>query len=80
MNEKEILTRYRALKRWVEGERRRLERTGERKSQRYLRRARLVDDIDPMTLGEILKELRSLRCAPGSNFPTLFPNAPRRLP
>ena len=61
MNEKEILARYRALRRWVERERRRLERTGERPSQRYQRRARLVDDIDPLSLRELLRELREIR-------------------
>ena len=57
MNEKEILARYRAMCRWVERERRRLEKTGERPSQRYLRRSRLVDDVDPVTLRELLLEL-----------------------
>ena len=59
MNAKDILARFRAMRRWVERERRRLEKTGERKSQRYLRRARLVDDVDPITLRELVRELRS---------------------
>lgn len=61
MNEKDVLVRFRAMKRWVERERRRLERTGERKSQAYLRRARLVDDVDPITLRELLRELAQIQ-------------------
>lgn len=60
VNEKDVLVRFRAMKRWVERERRRLERTGERKSHTYLRRSRLVDDVDPITLREVLRELRTL--------------------
>ncbi len=60
MNEKEILARYRAMRRWVERERRRLERTGARPSQQYLRRSRLVDAIDAITLGELLGELQDI--------------------
>jgi hypothetical protein len=56
---KDLMARFRAMERWVERERRRLEETGERKSQRFLRRARLVDDVDPMTLKELVHELRS---------------------
>jgi len=33
----------------------------ERKSQRFLRRSRLVDDVDPITLRELVRELRTLR-------------------
>lgn len=51
------MTRYRAIVRWVERERARLQKTGERPSQRYLRRARLVLDTDPLTLRELLREL-----------------------
>lgn len=54
---KDLLARYRALVRWVEQERIRLERTGERKSQRYLRRARLVLDLDELTFKELVREL-----------------------
>ena len=61
MNAKEILPRYRAMCRWVERERRRLEKAGERKSQRFLRRSRLVDDVDPITLRELVRELRSIK-------------------
>ena len=57
MNEREVLARYRAMKRWVERERQRLERTGGRKSQRFLRRSRLVIDVDPITLRELIREL-----------------------
>ena len=60
MKEKDVMARYRAMRRWVERERRRLERCGERKSQRFLRRSRLVDDIDPITLRELLSELRTM--------------------
>jgi len=59
VNEKELLARYRAMRRWVERERRRLEGTRERPSQRYLRRSRLVDEIDPLTLRELVRELRA---------------------
>jgi len=61
VNEKKFFARFRAMKRWVERERRRLEKTGARKSQRYLRRSRLIDDVDPMTLRELLRELSSIR-------------------
>ena len=54
------MARFRAMERWVERERRRLEETGERKSQRFLRRSRLVDDVDPLTLRELLRELRAI--------------------
>ena len=60
MNEREILARYKAMRRWVERERRRLKRTGERPTQRYLRRSRLVDDTDPISLRELLRELRAM--------------------
>ena len=59
MNEKEIMARYRALRLWVERERRRLARTGERPAQRYLRRARLLTEVDAITLRELLRELRA---------------------
>ena len=59
MNANEILPHYESLKRWVERERRRLEKTGERKSQRFLRRSRLVLDVDPITLRELVRELRA---------------------
>jgi len=45
---KNLMARYRALVRWVEQERRRLERTGGRKTQRYLRRARLMLEVDEL--------------------------------
>jgi hypothetical protein len=61
--EKQIVGRYRAMRAWVARERWRLERTGERPSQRYLRRARLVDDVDLITLRELVRELRLLRTA-----------------
>lgn len=51
------MARYRALKRWVERERARLKETGQRPSQRFLRRARLALDSDPRTLRELLREL-----------------------
>lgn len=60
MNEKEVLARYRALVRWVERERRRLEKTGDRKSQRYLRRARLLLEVDALTFRELVRELVAL--------------------
>lgn len=55
----DLVARYRALQRWVERERRRLERAGARPGQRYLRRARLVDEVDPRTLRELVRELRA---------------------
>ena len=58
---KDLMARYHALGRWVERERRRLEKTGERKSQRFLRRSRLVDDTDPISLRELLRELQTIR-------------------
>ncbi len=60
MNEKEILARYHAMRRWVERERRRIENSGGRKSQTYLRRSRLVDDTDPISLRELLRELQTV--------------------
>lgn len=60
MNEKAILARYRRLRTWVAQERRRLERTGERPTQRYLRRARLLMDVDALTFRELVRELRAV--------------------
>ena len=54
---KDFLARYRALVRWVAQERVRLERTGDRPTQRYLRRARLVLEIDELTFRELAREL-----------------------
>ncbi len=59
MSEKQILACYRAMRAWVERERRRIERTRGRKSQTYLRRSRIVDDTDPRSLSELLRELRA---------------------
>ena len=53
----DLMARYRALVRWVEQERRRLEKTGGKKSQRYLRRARLVLEVDELTFTELVREL-----------------------
>lgn len=61
MNERDFLRRFRDLQRWVERERRRLKQTGERATQRYLRRSRLVVDVDPITLRELVRELRLIR-------------------
>ena len=58
-NERTLLARYRRLRAWVEGERRRLARTGKRPTQRYLRRARLVTEVDAVTLRELMRELRT---------------------
>lgn len=55
---KDALARYRAMRRWVERERRRLKRTGERPSQAYLRRARLLIEVDATTFRELVQELR----------------------
>jgi len=56
---KDVLVRYRRLQAWVERERRRLRRTGARPSQRFLRRARLVADVDERTMRELVRELRA---------------------
>lgn len=53
------MARYRALRRWVEAERLRLAKTGARPSQRYLRRARLVLEVDAITMRELVRELTS---------------------
>lgn len=58
---KDLLARYRALRRWVEVERRRLAKTGARPSQTYLRRARLVLEVDAITFKELVRELRRVR-------------------
>jgi len=55
-----VMASYHALRRWVERERQRLQKTGERPTQRYLRRSRLVDSIDPLSLRELLRELSQL--------------------
>jgi hypothetical protein len=55
------------MRAWVAAERRRLERTGDRPTQRYLRRSRLVDDVDLITLRELVRELRALAFARGRN-------------
>jgi hypothetical protein len=60
VNEKEVLARYRRLQAWVRRERRRLERTRERPSQVYLRRARLLVDMDHLSLRELLRELLAM--------------------
>ena len=60
MSEREILARYHAMKRWVERERRRLARTRGRPSQKYLRRSRIVDDTDPVSLRDLLRELQTV--------------------
>ena len=57
---KDLLARYRQMKAWVARERRRIAATGERPTQRYLRRSRLVDDVDPLSLRELLRELLAL--------------------
>jgi hypothetical protein len=54
---KDLLARYRAMRHWVQRERRRLKRTGARPTQRYLRRARLVVEVDEVTFRELVREL-----------------------
>jgi hypothetical protein len=56
----QVLAAYRELRRWVAHERRRLERTGKRPTQRYLRRTRLLEDMDPRNFSELLRELRAI--------------------
>ncbi len=63
---RELLARYRALGRWVEREQKRLARTGERPSQQYLRRARLLVEVDERTFRELVRELRAARLAHGA--------------
>jgi len=48
----DLLARYRRLRAWVRRHR-------GRRDQVYLRRARLVDDVDARTLRELLRELRA---------------------
>src|SRR5688572_21828497 len=55
-----VMASYRALVRWVERERRRLARTGERKSQKFLRRARLVVEVNEVTFRELVREMESV--------------------
>lgn len=61
MTQRDLLARYRALRRWVEVERRRLAKTAARPSQTYLRRARLLIDVDEPTFMELIRELGSVR-------------------
>jgi len=56
----DLVARYRALRRWVERERRRLEKSGERPTQRYLRRARLIVEVDAITMRELVRELAQM--------------------
>jgi hypothetical protein len=60
VNEKDVLARFRRLQAWVRRERRRLDRTRERPSQVYLRRARLLLDMDHLSLRELLRELQAM--------------------
>jgi len=79
VNEREILRKYGQMKAWVARERRRLKRTGERPTQQYLRRSRLVDDTDPISLRELLRELRSMETqATGRRTPDPAPRATGR--
>jgi len=55
---KDVLARYRAMQRWVAPERRRLKRTGGRKSQKYMRRARMLIEVDAVTLRELIGEMK----------------------
>ena len=58
---RDVLARYVRMRAWVARERRRLERTGKRPSQRYLRRARLLVEVDAVTMRELVRELAALR-------------------
>ena len=53
----DLLTCYRELRRWVVRERRRLAKSGKPASQRYLRRARLLVEVDEQTFRELVREL-----------------------
>jgi hypothetical protein len=55
----DLLARYRRMRAWVASERRRVARTRERPSQRYLRRARLLIEVDDVTFRELARELRA---------------------
>ncbi len=57
----DVFTRYARLRAWVARERRRLVHTGERPTQRYLRRARLVIEVDAVTIRELVREMRAIR-------------------
>ena len=59
MRERNVIASYRRLRAWVASERRRLASTGERPTQKFLRRARLVDDIAPITMRELVRELQA---------------------
>ena len=57
----DLIARYRDLRRCVTQERRRLARSGKLPSQRFLRRARLLVEVDERTFRELLRELRTMR-------------------
>jgi hypothetical protein len=72
MDERELLAAYRALCANVARENRRLAQTGERPTQRHLRRARLVLEIDRRTFRELARELVAAytsEAGPGSDSP-----------
>ena len=54
MNEKEILARYRRMRAWVARERKK-----GRRDQVFLRRGRLVEEIDLVSLRELVRELKA---------------------
>ena len=60
MSDDDLLARYRELRRWVTQERRRLAKSGKPASQRYLRRARILTEVDERTFRELMRELKGL--------------------
>ena len=56
MNEKQILARYRRMRAWVARE-----RNKGRRDQVFLRRGRLVEEIDLVSLRELVRELKAFK-------------------
>ena len=56
----DIVAQFGRLRAWVARERRRLATTGNRPTQRYLRRARLCAEIDARILRDLVRELHAL--------------------
>ena len=58
-DDEDLIAAYGRLRRWVERERRR--RGDTRPDQQWLRRSRLCADVPPLTLKELLRELREFQ-------------------
>ncbi len=57
----DLVAAYGRLRRWVERERARQRRETRRPDQCFLRRSRLCADVPPLTLKELLRELREFQ-------------------